>query len=291
MARGRSFWSFCASWMTSCLLLTLIQCHAEIVSSLFHSLSTAVFGSGISATCGIRINLCIKLSWLLEFAPLSAIRYDVREISSDIISLVVLRIHEIPLYKRILFFANLLDALSLFPIFPQVGRMLCLFNKTWRSPWALPTFSCYKRWSLFLRPSDRSSRCLSIGERYRVLTSLSSIFLFLSSYDNDYDSFEWGLPHVSTLPYGLGRRGRDPNKKYNLLTLVKTCHCRVWVTFLLNDRWSTHSDVKDWTVLCCPEFVNSWIFRFTPRKGNPHFSLFEAMLLQFHSVHDSLTNV
>ena len=44
---GLSFLSHCASRITSFLLVTFSICHAGVVSSFFHSLSTAAFASGI----------------------------------------------------------------------------------------------------------------------------------------------------------------------------------------------------------------------------------------------------
>ena len=46
----------CASWI-SFVLLTLSSCHVGIVSSFFHSLSTAAFASGIFIAWGVGINL------------------------------------------------------------------------------------------------------------------------------------------------------------------------------------------------------------------------------------------
>ena len=93
--------------------------------------------------------------------------------------------------------------------------------------------------------------------------------------------FGWLWLWLSTLPYGLGRWGRDPNKK-NLLILVKTCHCRVWVVFLLSDRCSTHR----WR-----QRLGSLILPWTREFVSLHFSLFKTVLIQFHSVPHSLTNV
>ena len=47
VAKWTFFFSLCASTMTSFLLFTLDTCHAGIVSSFSHSLSTAAFASGI----------------------------------------------------------------------------------------------------------------------------------------------------------------------------------------------------------------------------------------------------
>ena len=65
------FCYFCASLITSFLLLTFSTCHAGIVSSLFHYSSTAAFASRIFITCGIRMNLCTSYDET-EFYPLPA---------------------------------------------------------------------------------------------------------------------------------------------------------------------------------------------------------------------------
>ena len=52
---------FCASFMTSFLLLTCFTFHDGIASSFLHSLSTAAFASGIFIAWSIGINLCTKL--------------------------------------------------------------------------------------------------------------------------------------------------------------------------------------------------------------------------------------
>ena len=59
--------SFCATLMTSLLLFTLVICHAGIFSSFSHSLSTAVFASGIFTAWGMRTNLYTRLHWLNEW--------------------------------------------------------------------------------------------------------------------------------------------------------------------------------------------------------------------------------
>ena len=55
------FHYLCASFATSFLLLTFSNFHVGIVSSYFHSLSTAAFASGIFITCGIGMKVCTKL--------------------------------------------------------------------------------------------------------------------------------------------------------------------------------------------------------------------------------------
>ena len=83
-------------------------------SSLFHSLSIATFASGVCATC-------VMTAGVGSFAC----NVVFVKFSLEMVLLVILWIYEIPLYNRILFCGTLLDALSLFPIFPQIGRMLC----------------------------------------------------------------------------------------------------------------------------------------------------------------------
>ena len=51
------FLFFCPSRTTSFFLLTFSNCHAGIISSFFHSLSTAACASGILIACGIVMNL------------------------------------------------------------------------------------------------------------------------------------------------------------------------------------------------------------------------------------------
>ena len=48
-------------FMTSLFAFDFPSCHAGIVSSFFHSFSTAAFASGIFIACGIGMNLYAKL--------------------------------------------------------------------------------------------------------------------------------------------------------------------------------------------------------------------------------------
>ena len=48
---------------------TSSKSHAGLVSSFFHSLSTAAFASGFFIACGIGINLCTKLYCVIEVNP------------------------------------------------------------------------------------------------------------------------------------------------------------------------------------------------------------------------------
>ena len=68
-AKWTFFVSLCASKVTSFLLLTFPKFYAGIVSSYFHSVSTAAFATGIFMTCDIGINLCTKLYYVIEVNP------------------------------------------------------------------------------------------------------------------------------------------------------------------------------------------------------------------------------
>ena len=72
MAKWTFCLSLCASRTASLLLVTFSTCHAGIVSSFCHSLSTAAFASRMFIIRGIGINLCTKLSWLIELYLLLA---------------------------------------------------------------------------------------------------------------------------------------------------------------------------------------------------------------------------
>ena len=56
VAKWTLFVSLCASIITSFLLLTFSNCHAGVLTSVFHSLSTAAFASRIFIACGMGIN-------------------------------------------------------------------------------------------------------------------------------------------------------------------------------------------------------------------------------------------
>ena len=69
VAKLTFFLSVCSSRITSFLLLTLFNGQAGIVSSFFHSLSTAAFASGIFIAWGIGINChpMISCAWNVVF--------------------------------------------------------------------------------------------------------------------------------------------------------------------------------------------------------------------------------
>ena len=98
VAKWTSFLSLCASWITFCLLLTLSNCQAAIVSSFFHSLSTAAahpeFSSlGASEEIGVP-HYSGSLSCIL------CLQCGIRDFSVEMIPNVVSWTHEPPCWIR-----------------------------------------------------------------------------------------------------------------------------------------------------------------------------------------------